>query len=161
MRLEIAQRKREAVVDADQRGRILGQPLHQPFGDAASGPVFARARRRRNLDRRRIALGQIDAQALQAGGRRFRARIVDADVCGRRRASHATALKRSKRNASRSRSGRSLSRLGKWIVPPLSRFRASSIGPSFCPSSRSRHMQPVVRVDADQMSVEGGVMDFR
>ena len=82
MRLEIAQRKREAVVDADQRGRVLGQPFHQPFGDAASRPVFAERWRRQNLDRRRIALGQIDAQALQARGRRLRARIVDADVSG-------------------------------------------------------------------------------
>ena len=44
---------------------------------------------------------------------------------------HATALKRSKRNASRSRSGRSLVRFGKCSVPPSSRFKASSIGPSF------------------------------
>lgn len=48
----------------------------------------------------------------------------------------AATLKRSKRSARRSRSGRSLSRFGRWIVPPLSRFNASSIGPSFCPSSR-------------------------
>ena len=37
MHLEIAQRKREAVVDADQRGHILGEPLDQPFGDALAG----------------------------------------------------------------------------------------------------------------------------
>jgi hypothetical protein len=54
-----------------------------------------------------------------------------------RRATHAAALKRSKRNASRFRSGRSLVRFGKCMVPPSSRFKASSIGPSFCPSSRS------------------------
>ena len=51
--------------------------------------------------------------------------------------SYAAALKRSKRKASRSRSGRSLVRFGKCMVPPLSCFKASSIGPSFCPSSRS------------------------
>ena len=50
---------------------------------------------------------------------------------------HVAAVKRSKRRASRSRSGRSLTRFGKCIVPPWSRFRASSIGPSFCPSRRS------------------------
>ena len=33
MDLEIPQRKREAVVDADQRRSILGQPLDQPFGE--------------------------------------------------------------------------------------------------------------------------------
>ena len=80
MHLEIAQRKREAVVDADQRRRVLGQPLDQPFGDAAPRPVFARRWRRQHLDRRRVALGQIDAQTLQARGRRLRARIVDADI---------------------------------------------------------------------------------
>ena len=41
MRLEIAQRERKAVVDADQRGRILGQPFDQLFGDALAGPIFA------------------------------------------------------------------------------------------------------------------------
>ena len=82
VRLEIAQRKRKAVVDADQRGRIFGEPFHQPFGNALAGPVFARARWRRNFLRRRLALGQIDAQALEARGRRFRARIVDADGAG-------------------------------------------------------------------------------
>jgi hypothetical protein len=41
-----------------------------------SGTVFARGWRRARLDRWRIALGQIDAQALQARSRRLRARIV-------------------------------------------------------------------------------------
>ena len=31
--LEIAQRERKAMVDADQRRSILGQPLDQPFGE--------------------------------------------------------------------------------------------------------------------------------
>ena len=43
MYLEIAQRKREAVVDADQRRCVFGQSLDKPFGDAAPRPVFARA----------------------------------------------------------------------------------------------------------------------
>jgi hypothetical protein len=51
--------------------------------------------------------------------------------------SHATALKRSNRIASRSRSGRSLVRPGRWMLSPFSRLRASSIGPSFRPRSRS------------------------
>ena len=33
MRLEIAQREGEAVIDADQRRRVLGELLHKPFGD--------------------------------------------------------------------------------------------------------------------------------
>jgi hypothetical protein len=51
--------------------------------------------------------------------------------------SYATALKRSNRIASRSRSGRSLVRPGRWMLSPFSRLRASSIGPSFRPRSRS------------------------
>jgi hypothetical protein len=50
---------------------------------------------------------------------------------------HVAVMNRSKRSASLSRSGRSLARLGRWIVPPLRRFSDSSIGPSFCPSRRS------------------------
>ena len=50
---------------------------------------------------------------------------------GRMRTSHATALNRSKRSASWSRSGRSLARPCRCMVPPFNRFRASSIGPSF------------------------------
>ena len=50
---------------------------------------------------------------------------------------HAADLKCSKRSASRSRPGRSLSRLGRWIAPPCNRFKVSSIGPSFWISSHS------------------------
>jgi hypothetical protein len=42
MRLEIAQRKRQAVINADQRRRVRGKPLHQPLGNTAPRPVFAR-----------------------------------------------------------------------------------------------------------------------
>jgi len=66
------------------------------------------------------------------------ARIVGVDYCEDvRQASHATALNRSNLSARRSRSGRSLMRPGRWIVPPFNRFKASRIGPSFCASSRS------------------------
>jgi hypothetical protein len=51
---------------------------------------------------------------------------------------HVAVMNLSTRSASRSRSGRSLARLGRWMVPPLRRFSDSSIGPSFCPSSRSK-----------------------
>ena len=73
MHLEVAQRKRKAVVDADQRGQVLGQLVDQPFGNPTPRPVFLQRWRRQNLDRWCIALGQIDAQALQTRGRRLRA----------------------------------------------------------------------------------------
>jgi len=57
----VAQRKREAVIYADQSRRGLGKPPDQPFHDAASRPVFAWRWRRGDFDRRRVGLGQIDA----------------------------------------------------------------------------------------------------
>jgi hypothetical protein len=54
-----------------------------------------------------------------------------------RQVTYAAALKRSKRSARRSRSGRSLLRFGRWIAPPSRCLRASSIGPSFCINNRS------------------------
>jgi hypothetical protein len=53
VKLKVPQRKRKAMVDADQRGNILGQFLYQPFGDAAPRPVFARGWRRRQEKTRR------------------------------------------------------------------------------------------------------------
>jgi hypothetical protein len=95
MHLEIPQGERETVIDPDQRRHVLSQPLDQPFDDSASGPVFARRWGRRHLDRRHVALGQVNAQALQARIRRLSARIVDADFSGKRghfrgRADHPT-----------------------------------------------------------------------
>jgi hypothetical protein len=40
MRLEIAQRKRKAVVNANQRGRAFNEPLDQLFGNATPRPIF-------------------------------------------------------------------------------------------------------------------------
>ncbi len=40
MGLEIAERKREAMVDPDQRGNVLSQPPNQPFGDATPRPAL-------------------------------------------------------------------------------------------------------------------------
>ena len=54
--------------------------LHQPFGDASPRPIFARRWWRRDFDRQRIALGQIDTQPWQACGRRLPARIIDPDI---------------------------------------------------------------------------------
>ena len=130
--LKITQRKRKAVVDADQRGRILRTAYLPAIRRCrAVSSISSRDRRRQNLDRRRIALAQINSQAL-ADLRSASPRLNSRCRCiGRMRTSHATALNRSKRSASRSRSGRSLTRPGRWMVPPFSRFRASSIGPSF------------------------------
>ena len=61
---------------------VLGELFDQPFGDAAPGPVFAKAWRRRNLHGRRTAFGHIDANPFQARGRRLRARIVDTNGAG-------------------------------------------------------------------------------
>ena len=50
-----------------QFGSHPGNPGLNHLRDAQS----SRQQRRRDLDRQRLAIGQIDAQALQAGGRRF------------------------------------------------------------------------------------------
>jgi len=41
--LEISQRKREAVVDADNRRRVLTQPRHKPFRDPRDGSSICAA----------------------------------------------------------------------------------------------------------------------
>ena len=80
MGLEIAQREREAVVDADQRWGILGQAFQQPLCDTLPRPVFARAGWWLNFEGLRATISAIDAETLEAGGGRFRARIVNANV---------------------------------------------------------------------------------
>jgi hypothetical protein len=54
MRLEVAEWEREPVVDADERGGILRQRLHQPFSDALARPICAWRWRWRDFDRRCI-----------------------------------------------------------------------------------------------------------
>ena len=73
MHFKITQREGKAVIYADQRGWPIAERFHQPGGDALAGPVFARAGRRGHFNRRRITLGTIDAQTLQAGDGDFRA----------------------------------------------------------------------------------------
>jgi hypothetical protein len=70
---KITKREGKAVINADQRGWPIAESFHQPGGYALAGPVFARARWRGHFNRRRIAIGEIDAQALEAGGGGFRA----------------------------------------------------------------------------------------
>jgi hypothetical protein len=72
-------------------------------------PAASRPRR----DRREVSSGSRSASWRPNSQCRF---------IGRMRASHATTLNRSKRSANRSRSGRSLTRAGRWMVPPFSRF---------------------------------------
>jgi hypothetical protein len=83
MNLEIAQREREAVIDADQRRHVLGQSLYQPFCNPAPGPIFPGRRWRWYSDWQRVAFGLIDAQTLQARTRRPSLRVVDFDVSGK------------------------------------------------------------------------------
>ena len=80
--LEIAQREREAVVDAHQGWDVLRELLDQPERNAVPAPVRARGGRRENLDRWRGAAGLEDAQGFQTALRRFRAGVVDADGAG-------------------------------------------------------------------------------
>src|SRR5580704_1115401 len=58
MFIKLADRERKAVVDADQSGRVLGQPFHQPFGGAVASNISWAMWRRQHLRRRHIAFGQ-------------------------------------------------------------------------------------------------------
>lgn len=49
MHLEIAQRKRESMVDTSQSRRDFSKPFDQPFRNAAPRPIFARAGRGQDL----------------------------------------------------------------------------------------------------------------
>jgi hypothetical protein len=71
--LEIRQGKRKAVVDADQGGHVFAQPLRQPLGDAAAGPVLAGAGWRQDLRGRRGPIRQLDEAVIAAD---FGARII-------------------------------------------------------------------------------------
>ena len=80
--LEISQRERKAVVDADECRRILRKALHQPMSNALAGPIFPRARRWMYFGGRAVALCPIDPQTLEARSRRLRAGVIDADGAG-------------------------------------------------------------------------------
>jgi hypothetical protein len=80
MLLKIAQRKGKSVVDADQHRHILGQPLDQPFGDAAPRPVFTCAGRWQHFAWQRCSIRHVDTQPIQARCRRLCPGIIDADV---------------------------------------------------------------------------------
>jgi hypothetical protein len=80
MGLEIAQREGKAMVDADDGRNVIGQTLRQPFGQAAPGPVLAGAGWREDLLRLEFGTGFVNPKPFQAGRRRFRAGVVDADM---------------------------------------------------------------------------------
>jgi hypothetical protein len=40
--LKIPHRKREPVINADNRRNVFGQSINEPFGDSPACPVFAR-----------------------------------------------------------------------------------------------------------------------
>lgn len=65
--LEVAQRKGEPVIDADDRRDAFREPSSQPVRDTASRPAPARAGRLRYLIRRGLTDGTVDAQALETG----------------------------------------------------------------------------------------------
>lgn len=81
--LEVAQRKRESVIDRrderDDRDRLSDQPL----GDLLAAPVPERLlgrRRRENASRILGVEGGVDLQCRRAGSRCCPTRVVDADV---------------------------------------------------------------------------------
>ena len=122
-----------AVAEAQQPGRIPTIGMLYPDAKPGVCPDGFRQGMRE--------LGYVDGQNInidylsaEGHGERFPALAAAWLIPA---ASHATALKRSNRIASRSRSGQSLMRPGRWMVSPFSRLRASSIGPSFRPRSRS------------------------
>jgi len=85
MVLEISQRKRKAVVNADQRRRPFGEFFNQPPSNALASPILAWTGWRLDLLRGGRAVGCVNAQALKARRGRLSARIIDADVpfeCG-------------------------------------------------------------------------------
>jgi hypothetical protein len=74
---------------------------------------------------------------------------------------HNAAMKRSKREASLSRSGRSLARFGICIVPPLESLQGFKHWAIVLPEQALGYMEPIVGVDADQMGIKCSVMDLR
>jgi hypothetical protein len=79
--------------------------------------------------------------------------------CGR---DYAAFLNCSNRRANRSRSGRSSPRLGISINDPAIPLRPSARnGPSWIFEQPVRNMDAEIRVDSDQVGIEGGMMDLR
>src|SRR5580704_4974116 len=61
--LEILERKRKSVVNANQRWLTFGKQLHQPLRDTTTGPNFFRSTRRRRFRWRRASIRHVHPQA--------------------------------------------------------------------------------------------------
>ena len=113
-----------------------------------------------NLDGRRIAFRQIDAQALQARGRCLRAGIVDADMTGESGHSgrRLEALEPERKTVSIGPVLIADWQMDRAAVQSLQGFEHRAV---VLPEQPLRHMQPIIRVNADQMCVERRMMNFR
>lgn len=100
MLLEVLQRERETVVDADERRRPFGEILNQPLGDSLSGPLSARTRWRLDFPRSGQTVGCVNSESLETRLGCLGIRIIDADVVFERRV-HARAPKNSTSPSSR------------------------------------------------------------
>ena len=90
--LEVLQRERKAVIDADKRAWSCGEHRNQPLTNASASPVLAWAGRRLNLLRDRETVGFVNAQCLETRPGRLCARVVDANVSFEQR-THLNALR--------------------------------------------------------------------
>ena len=87
--LEILDGKREAMIEAHQCRDWFVELLEEPGSEAAPGPIFLGARRRRDFGGGRSGRGTIDAQAFQAGVWSRCTGIVDAEIAVKHGASGA------------------------------------------------------------------------
>jgi len=78
--LEVPQRKRKAVVDANKRGLSLGEFLGQPLSNFLASPILPWAGWRQDFLRGIQSVGFVNPEALEARLGRLCAGIVDADV---------------------------------------------------------------------------------
>lgn len=80
------------MVNAYQRGDLLGKTFNKPMGDFLAAPIPPRAGRWRDLVRLGRAVRHVDAQALYAGLTPLRPGVVDSDVSLESRAHIPTAI---------------------------------------------------------------------
>ena len=68
------------MVDTHDGGGRLAQSFQQPVGDSLTCPVSLGAGRGHHFLRLVLGCGHVDTQSLEAAGRGFCTRVVDADV---------------------------------------------------------------------------------
>ena len=78
MAVEVFDREREPMVDADDGRHVRREFLAKPFGETPPRPISPWARRRPNLFRCAGDIGRVDAKPLATGF--SLAEVVDADV---------------------------------------------------------------------------------